>query len=326
MKFFDPMGILKNNEKKGFCHPFFSLFLSISIGSIFWIFLSAPLALAAENPARARLDSILQISSQSYDSVKDYRALFYKQEDDHGKLGTREKIFLKFEKPFKIFMHWLDTHKQGLQVLYERGRHNGKLAIHKPGLLLGLAPVVFLDQSSPWVKEGSESYNIEDAGIGTFLSDFKAMVEKASGEGKILSKISEDESGQTVDVTFPGTSSGESGYFAYRVVVLFDASNHLPVRMSLYDWNEKLTGIYEYTDLALNVGAEDPEFKKLAQRQLYKLYLPPETKPVVKKKPKVSRPSNEQSQRTLGPVSDLERHLPPEWWKTLFNSLYLKTD
>jgi D-alanine-D-alanine ligase len=33
-----------------------------------------------------------------------------------------------------------------------------------------------------------------------------------------------------------------------------------------------------------------------------------------------------QQQRTLGPVSDLERHLPSEWWKGLFNSLYLKTD
>jgi D-alanine-D-alanine ligase len=33
-----------------------------------------------------------------------------------------------------------------------------------------------------------------------------------------------------------------------------------------------------------------------------------------------------QSIRTLGPVSDLERHLPSEWWKTLFNSVYLKTD
>ena len=30
--------------------------------------------------------------------------------------------------------------------------------------------------------------------------------------------------------------------------------------------------------------------------------------------------------RTLGPVSDLERHLPSEWWRTLFNALYLKTD
>jgi D-alanine-D-alanine ligase len=30
--------------------------------------------------------------------------------------------------------------------------------------------------------------------------------------------------------------------------------------------------------------------------------------------------------RTLGPVSDLERHLPHDWWRTLFNAVYLKTD
>ncbi|MFH0765207.1 MAG: methyltransferase domain-containing protein, partial [Calditrichota bacterium] len=30
--------------------------------------------------------------------------------------------------------------------------------------------------------------------------------------------------------------------------------------------------------------------------------------------------------RTLGPVPDLEQHLPSDWWRTLFNSFYLKTD
>lgn len=32
------------------------------------------------------------------------------------------------------------------------------------------------------------------------------------------------------------------------------------------------------------------------------------------------------SLRTLGPISDLERHLPEEWWRTLFNAVYLCTD
>ncbi|MBC8338142.1 MAG: methyltransferase domain-containing protein [Rhodospirillales bacterium] len=32
------------------------------------------------------------------------------------------------------------------------------------------------------------------------------------------------------------------------------------------------------------------------------------------------------TRRTLGPVSDLERHLPAEWWRTLFNAVYLRTD
>jgi D-alanine-D-alanine ligase len=35
---------------------------------------------------------------------------------------------------------------------------------------------------------------------------------------------------------------------------------------------------------------------------------------------------NKINNRTIGPVSDLEKHLPTEWWRTLFNSIYLKTD
>ncbi|HEX3418003.1 MAG TPA: class I SAM-dependent methyltransferase, partial [Stellaceae bacterium] len=39
-----------------------------------------------------------------------------------------------------------------------------------------------------------------------------------------------------------------------------------------------------------------------------------------------SEPDRRIGARTLGPVSDLERHLPSDWWRTLFNSLYLETD
>ncbi len=30
--------------------------------------------------------------------------------------------------------------------------------------------------------------------------------------------------------------------------------------------------------------------------------------------------------KSIGPVDNLEHHLQPEWWKYLFNSIYLKTD
>lgn len=39
-----------------------------------------------------------------------------------------------------------------------------------------------------------------------------------------------------------------------------------------------------------------------------------------------NRPLTPSPARTIGPVSDLERHLPTDWWRTLFNSVYLKTD
>ena len=44
------------------------------------------------------------------------------------------------------------------------------------------------------------------------------------------------------------------------------------------------------------------------------------------KKSTVSGSLKKSSPLTLGPLSDLEGHLPGEWWRDLFNSLYLKTD
>ena len=38
------------------------------------------------------------------------------------------------------------------------------------------------------------------------------------------------------------------------------------------------------------------------------------------------RPRRMASQRSFGPVGDLEAHLPDEWWRTLFNAFYVKTD
>jgi D-alanine-D-alanine ligase len=37
-------------------------------------------------------------------------------------------------------------------------------------------------------------------------------------------------------------------------------------------------------------------------------------------------PNSPASQRTLGPIADLEAHLPEEWWRKLFNAFYVKTD
>ncbi|MGB3719177.1 MAG: methyltransferase domain-containing protein [Hyphomicrobiaceae bacterium] len=41
---------------------------------------------------------------------------------------------------------------------------------------------------------------------------------------------------------------------------------------------------------------------------------------------KVKRPRRAPARSCLGPVADLEAHLPQEWWRKLFNALYVKTD
>jgi hypothetical protein len=209
----------------------------------------------------------LEKALSSYQSVRSYEAFFYKRELSGGTLGEEEKIYLRFDKPWKIFMGWLNTSKAGLQVVYERGRHDGKLAIHKPGLIFGLVPVIFLEQDSPWVREGSESYDIEDAGIGTFLFDFTRAVTRGAREKKL--NVSWEEG--AADVRFPG-SEKDDDFFAYRVLVSFDENTQLPVRMELFDWQNQLTGIYRYEQLKIDTPSDSPEFKKQINYHLFKIY------------------------------------------------------
>jgi len=42
--------------------------------------------------------------------------------------------------------------------------------------------------------------------------------------------------------------------------------------------------------------------------------------------PKAKKPKRSSPRSCLGPVADLEQHLPAEWWRKLFNALYVKTD
>ena len=41
---------------------------------------------------------------------------------------------------------------------------------------------------------------------------------------------------------------------------------------------------------------------------------------------RAKRPKRQSARSCLGPVADLEAHLPEEWWRKLFNALYVKTD
>lgn len=227
-------------------------------------------------PDELHLANTLEKALSFYQSLTDYKTKFFKTEKAKGTLGPTEQIYIKFEKTFKIYMRWLNTEKQGVEVVYERGRNQGKLAVHKPGLLFGLAQVVFLEQNSPWIREGSASYNIEDAGIGSFLYDFTSEVIKASGENKLKvdylgKKTDEDLIGDQIEVTFVD-SKADSGYLAYRVQILFDENTNLPVKMELFDWQNQPMGIYTYKDLQFNIGSDDPEFKKQINRYLLKIY------------------------------------------------------
>ncbi|MBI3252490.1 MAG: DUF1571 domain-containing protein [Candidatus Omnitrophica bacterium] len=267
-------------KKKAFAIVFASAVL-LPAGAGLWFFgrsipwQSAPFLSPAHTRAESAVGDLRRMLKEAigrYRSLDDYTAIFYKEERSGGKWEPEEEIYFKFEKPFKIYMEWLNTRKIGVQVFYERGFHGNQLAVHLPGFLFQLKPVLFLDRDSPWVREGSAAYDIEDAGIGKFLLDLTRAVGRGAARRKLLVKYFEKEKdGQSVDITFPHSSPNE-GFFAYRVIVFFDDETKLPLRMELFDWHNEPMGVYGYKNLKLNAGPADPEFKRRIHGRLFRIY------------------------------------------------------
>jgi len=246
---------------------------------------TAALPLFAENPvgfttepaspvsvADRQTLSLIREASDAYDRLRDYEALFLKTEPEPEKEPETEQIFLKFEKPWKIFMSWKNTGKKGLQVVYERGRHDGKLAIHQPGLISALVPVLFLSQDSPWVRQGSASFDIEDAGIGSFIEGFAEDIRHGLSRQRCELRILEaGQDGVSVEAVFPDYGKDHT-YAAHRIKAFFDARTHLPLKMELYGTDEVLIGSYAYQDLRIDVGSHNPSFLREINRALEKVY------------------------------------------------------
>jgi len=89
-------------------------------------------ATPAEVPGAVTPAGLLMAMEAAYRGVRDYTATLMKQERVKGKLLPRETIAVKFRRPYAIYMKWTGAVKAGQEVIYVRGRNDGKLSAH-PG-------------------------------------------------------------------------------------------------------------------------------------------------------------------------------------------------
>jgi hypothetical protein len=116
------------------------------------------------------------------DNVRDYTAVFIKQERVDGVLAEEQQAFLKIRQPqgegdarvpFAAYMRFLQPPSvAGREVIYVAGENDGRLVAHEGGLL-GLA-TVWLEPTSPLAMRGNR-YPITEIGIETMI---RRMIEK----------------------------------------------------------------------------------------------------------------------------------------------------
>ena len=228
-------------------------------------FLAVAIVVGTSLPAKGSTDAdllrFLDQAERRYADVNDYRAIFLRREMIGDELREQETILLKFQRPFKVYMKWLEGPGKGREGLYVAGAHKDRFLVHEGRGFRGLVTAA-LDPSHPRVLEESR-HPITDVGIGRLLEIIAENARRAARNG-VLRLVDRgpgtvaDRRVHQVEGILPQDPG--SGYYCYRVLVFIDQENDLLIRAVVYDWSDQIVEEYEYTQLRLNPGLTDRDF------------------------------------------------------------------
>ncbi len=204
-------------------------------------------------------------SLKSLDDVKDYTAIFHKEEKIGRNLAkARLEIKLR-EDPYSVYVKF-QSPSAGREALYVEGNNNNLLYAHDVGLR-GLAGTVSLDPKGSMAMEGNRH--------PLTLMGMRKMAEIAVQQWLDETKLQ----GVTVNV-FPNARIGdvvctliESSYakpqpgIRFQMTRLYIESEHgYPIRTQQYEFTGRrdnqpaLVEDYMYTNIQANVGLQPIDF------------------------------------------------------------------
>jgi len=192
--------------------------------------------------------------------IDNYTSFFHKQERVRGKLKEEEVVFLKFKKPFKIYMKWVKDPGKGREVLYVEGWNHNRIKVHevwmKTNVTLDLDPKGFL------AMRGSR-HSITESGLENLLMVFGRDLCGSIQSGEFTYRELGEEMAygrpsMKVEYLFPKDKA--KSYYCYRAIIHIDTETKIPIRVKIYDWEGLLIEDYGYENLRLNAGLTDADF------------------------------------------------------------------
>ncbi|HSB68245.1 MAG TPA: DUF1571 domain-containing protein [Candidatus Methylomirabilis sp.] len=203
----------------------------------------------------------LDLAEKSYAGVHDYTSIMLGRERLGGELRPQERILLKFQRPFKVYMKWIEGPSKGREGLYVSGAHNGKFLLYEPRGIRRLFTAA-LEPSDQRVMEQSR-HPVTDVGIGRLLEIVGENARRGAKNGvlQVIDRGTGDLAGRRVR-NLEGILPRDQklAYYCYRVLLSFDEEHHLPIRVVVYDWDDQIAEEYIHTDLRLNPGFTGRDF------------------------------------------------------------------
>ena len=225
----------------------------------FLVLVYAASVAVAEEPS-GLFTQVLDEMRQAYGRVDHYTATFLLQERVDRELGPNQRLLLKFKKPLKIYLRWLQGKHEGRQALYPAGVDGNELWVRLP-LLVG-AVTVSLDPQSPRARKDSR-HAITDVGIGKLLD----LISENASRGLQRGELTVEDRGQHAPFDRPAQryilhfpTDPTKGYYCMTALIDVDRDYQLPVYAEIFDWHNQLIERYGYRDIRINPGLTDADF------------------------------------------------------------------
>ena len=197
--------------------------------------------------------SLLFGMEAAYARVTSYTARFVRQELVRDILRPREEALLKYQRPGRIYLRWISGPPKGREILFVEGRDNNRMLVHEPGVL-SLFSTIVMAPGHPRVLQESR-HPVTDIGIGRLIELILDNVRRARGTGE-LSLLEQEVAGgdgrpeRGLEVVLSRERSKHDD--SYRLSLSVDAGSGLPVRATVYDWEDHPVADYAYLDLRIN--------------------------------------------------------------------------
>jgi hypothetical protein len=196
----------------------------------------------------------------AYVRVESYTAIVHKQQRVTGKLLAQETIFMKFRKPFSMYLRWVEAPYKGSELLYVVGWNENRVRAHRGGFWRFV--VRNLDPRDPELM-ADNLRPVTDIGIGELIKTVAVNVRSAIEAGYIsVAQLGEESvygrKTRILNVLLPGGTVG--GYGGCRLVINQDIENKLLIRIRVYDRGGQLIENYGYEDLKLDAALTDADF------------------------------------------------------------------
>jgi len=209
---------------------------------------------------RSDAEKWIEEAEAAYESIASYTAIVHKQQRVAGKLLPEETIFLKFRKPFSLYMKWIKAPNKGSELLYVDGWNENRIRAHRGGLLRFIVRDV--DPRDPKLMDGTLR-PVTDMGIGQLVRIVALNVRAAINAGDIgFSEHGEEtvygRKTRVMEVVLPNARAGR--YDGRRFVINQDAESKILIRIRVYDQDNQLVENYGYENLDLDARLADTDF------------------------------------------------------------------